>query len=154
MKKSLNYIKKKKGSHAIEVIIITPIWLFVILFCVYVQSLSKARQTLADETNVFANIISTSKSLEEAKTNVTNYIVNCDLENKFPVSKKGIDNIVKITTSTEGWKKGDIVNISVTIDTSFVGINFNKVSFAGATFNFLKTNFTNSCSIILLESEA
>ena len=153
MKKLLNYLKIKKGSHAIEVVISTPIWIFVILFCGYVQSLSKARQILADETNSFANIVAISHSKEEAKLNVANYITTCNLEKKFPVSKKGIDKIITITTTTDEWKKGDVVNISVTIDTAFTGVNFNHINLGGNSFSFFKPNFTNSCSIILLEGE-
>lgn len=153
MKRLLNYLKTKKGSHAIEVVIITPIWIFVILFCGYVQSLSKARQVLADETNAFANIVAISHSKEEAKLNVADYIINCNLEKRFPVTKNGIDKIITITTTTDEWNKGDIVNINVTIDTAFTGINFNNVNIGGITYNFFKTSFTNSCSIILLEGE-
>jgi Flp pilus assembly protein TadG len=153
MKKLITFLKSKRGSHAIEAIIIVPIWLAVILFCIYTQSISKARQTLADESSAIANIVAISENEAKAKNNVLDYIKTNNLTNKFDTSKGTLSFLTieyDSSNTNKKWQSGEKLYLYVTIDTAFIRMNFNQIKIGDEELNLFKTSFTNRIEIIIL----
>ena len=150
-----NFIKSKKGSHALEAIFIVPIWLLLLLYCTYVNTISNARQTLADESSAITNIISISSSEQDARNDVLDYIKTNKLNKRFCNDGEPSTSFLKIydekgqPISNENWVSGKKVQVYITIKTAFTGINFNTITLAGAKIEVFKTSYTNRCLIIL-----
>lgn len=154
MKNIFCFLKNKKGSHAIEAILITPIWLMVILFCIYMNAISSARQTLADESSAIVNIVAMSETEDKAREEVVKYIQTNHLEKKFTI-EGGSEAFLAIQgvnhqpiPKTE-WKKGTPVYLYITINTAFTGINFNSITIGDNKIKVFTETFTNECLLIL-----
>lgn len=154
MKRIMRFLKSSKGSHAIEAMIITPIWLIVILYCGYTQTVSVARQVLADESSAISNIISLSENENDARSMIVQYVDINNLDNKFNISGGSASFITIVDTknqkvSDKDWIAGKQLYVYITVQTAFTGINFNSIKIGDNEIKVFSETFTNKCLITL-----
>lgn len=153
-KRFFNFIKSHKGSHAVEAIFIVPVWLMLILYCGYVNLISSARQTLADETSAIVNILTLSESETKGRENVLDYIKVNKLESEFDTSG-GTTSFLKITDTNGSpvsdlkWKDDTKILVSVKINTAFTGINFDKITIFDLEIRVFTDSYTNNCLAVI-----
>lgn len=150
------FIKSHKGSHAIEAIFIVPVWIMLLLYCGYVNLISTARQSLADETSAITNIIVMSNNEAEARRNVATYIRVNKLQNKFSLDGENGTQSFLIITDKNGaivgdnnWHDKTEIYISVTINTAFTGINFNTITVFDYEIEVFTSHYTNKCLAVI-----
>jgi len=157
----IKLINNIRGSHAIETLIMVPVWLSVIVFCSYSLVISRARQSLANESMAFANIAAQSDSPDIAISKISSYVTQNSLDKKFYSSKE--NSFVWFTEDINGTKliEGDAwsytdtnipyVYMWVEIHTAFTGVKSNTFKIGNEELTLFSETYTNRVLVVIEE---
>lgn len=153
MKKLINFFKKNKlGSTAIEAMIVVPLWLATIIFVGRTLIISNSRYTLAHESLPVGNIVSLSKSKDEAITEISSYFKLNKVKN-IDITDIEMKYITSAGTLLDDWKDvgkpGDAIRIKMKINTPFDDMRFTSMNIGGQTVDFFPAEFTNEFTVAL-----
>ena len=155
--------KANRGAHAIELLIVTPIWIFVIFLLGYLSVVSADRQDLANESTAISNIISISKDEEDMKNRIDNYFSLNNIDSnkiryeivkarQFLVTEKEVDKEFVPYESVRDslvWRSGVEMMVKITMDTSFKGSEILRFNLFGEVCYLLQQEISNTLLITL-----
>ncbi len=134
MLSKLKKLSKSKLGEAIDAIIITPIWIFVIVIIGVQVQLRQAKQEVEDAAQVSTRYIMLAETLDEAIGSVNNYLhqrsdrdyfydLTIDNITMYKVtisgSNKTYQKIAKTAEYTAAWESGNLVEFTLKRKTPF-----------------------------------